>query len=175
MDRAEVLDRAKVRGLYDHLKNLNKESEIYSLIETLPGGPEEAKKFKEHKSFRTFFGAHLISEGGNGRRLWLGMLESEDSDLHYVTVYRKERRLIFQIKSGIWKYIPNNQDGKNKNEERKKRFASLMGGTEIKIPFPGADIGVDRFLDCVFDIAKCRDWSSGLGPEPPPRLAGGCR
>lgn len=175
MDRAEPLDRVKVKGLYDHLKNLNKESDSYSLIDTLPEGVEEAKGFPYKKSFRTFFGAHLISEGGNGRRLWLGMLESADNGRYYVTVYHKEKRLIFQISSGIWKYIPNNQDGKNKNEERKRRFASRMKGTEIKIPFPGADVGVDRFLDCVFDIAKCFDWSAGLGPEPPPRLAGGCR
>ena len=170
MDRAEVLDRARVQGLYDRLKNLNKESDIYSLIDTLPGASEEAKNFQHHGSFRTFFGAHLISEEGNGRRLWLGMLESEDSGLHYVTVYRKEKTLIFQISSGIWKYSPTKQDGKNK--ERKKRFASHMKGTEIKIPFPGADVSVDCFLDCVFDIAKCCDWSAGLGPEPPPRLAG---
>ena len=166
------MDRAKVQGLYDHLKILNKESDVYSLIETLPGGPEEAKNFEKHKTFREFFGAHLISEGGSGRRLWLGMLESADNGLHYVTVYRKEKRLIFQISSGIWKYSPRKQDGKN--EKRKKWFASLMGDTKIEIPFPGADVGVDRFLNCVFDIAKCCDWSAGLGPEPPPRLADGC-
>lgn len=168
------MDRAKVQGLYDRLKNLNKESEIYSLIETLPGGPEEAKNFPYHKSFlQSFFGAHLISEGENGRRLWLGMLKSEKSGLHHVTVYHKEKKHIFQISSGIWRYSPKNHDGKN--EERKRRFACLMGDTKIEIPFPCADVGVDRFLNCVFDIAKCRDWSSGLGPEPPPRLAGGCR
>ena len=173
MDRAEALDRAKVRSLYDHLKNLNQESDIYSLIDTLLEGSAEARGFPWSESFRSFFGAHLISEGENGRRLWLGMLESADSGLHYVTVYRKEKKLIFQIKSGIWKYIPNNHDGKNK--ERKRRFESLKGDTEIEIPFPGADVGVDRFLDCVFDIAKCRDRAAGLGPELPPRLAGGCR
>ena len=103
MDRAEPLDCAKVRGLYDHLKNLNQESDIYSLIDTLPEGSAEAKDFPWGESFRTFFGAHLISEGGNGRRLWLGMLESADNGRYYVTVYHKEKRLIFQISSGIWK------------------------------------------------------------------------
>ena len=172
MDQSEALDRAKVRGLYDRLKNLNQESDSYSLIDTLPEGSEEAKGLPYRKRFRNFFGAHLISEGQNGPRLWLGMLESK-SGHYYVTVCRKEKRHIFQIKSGIWRYAPTNRD--KKNEERKERFASLMGDTKIEIPFPGADIGVDRFLNCMFDIAKCRDWSAGLGQEPPPRLAGGCR
>ena len=169
------MDRAEVRGLYDRLKNLNRESDNYLLIDTLPEGSAEATDFPWSESFRSSFGAHLISEGKNGRRLWLGMLESACSGLHYVTVYHEEKKLILQISSGIWEYSPNNQDGKRKNEERKSRFASLMGGTKIEIPFPGSDIGVDRFLNCVFDIAKCRDWPAGLGPEPPPRLAGRCR
>ena len=173
MDQSEALDRAKVRGLYDRLKNLNQESDAYSLIDTLPEGSEEAKGFPWSETFRVFFGAHLISEGQNGWRLWLGMLESADSGLHYVTVYRAEKKLIFQVSFGIWKYRPTNQDGKN--EERKRWFASLMGDTKIEIPFPGAGVGVDCFLNCMFDIAKCRDWSTGLKPEPPPRLAGRCR
>lgn len=170
MDQSEA-HRAKVRGLYDRLKNLNQESDAYSLIDTLPGGSEEAKGFDRSETFESFFGAHLISEGQNGWRLWLGMLESTNCGTHYVTIYRAEKKLIFQISSGIWKYVPRKQDGKN--EERRGRFASLMGDTKIEIPFPDADIGVDRFLNCMFDIAKCHDWSAGLRPAPPPRLAGG--
>ena len=150
------------QDIFDRLIELDRQSNPYSRIDILHDG--ELNGFTDTPNNHPHLGACLISK--EDINLWFVMV-NWNNDGYSISVYSENKhKFLMLIYREIWTYIPRKQDGRN--EERKRRFISRMDVLEVDIPFPSESVGIDRFLDRVFDAAECREWSDELEDEPEP-------
>ena len=116
------------------------------------------------------FGLLLIES--NSTKLWLSVQSwnKEKPDNYYVVVFLDTPQVhniveMHRIEDNnlCWTYAPRKKGKeKEKNPERKRRFAELFGNLKIKIPLPDDVNGVDRFLSKMFRLVDCRQRADSL-------------
>lgn len=161
------MERHIAENIFDRLMELDEQSNPYSRIDTRSVG--ELHGFRYTPNNYPHLGACLISK--ENVKLWFVMVEWDIKTGYTASVYLNKQRVLMQISEEKWTYKPtlrnkNPEPATPKNEERKERFISRMGKLSVDIPFPNENIGIDSFLDKIFKVAKCREWSDDLKNEP---------
>lgn len=131
--------------------------------------------FHQWADSRSALGAFLVHAGSPARRLWLVLVDWQNSGNIYLVLYPESRNgqiaeihRTSELPDGNalhWKYGPSLRDGEN--AKRRAYFDRAFGSCDVYIRIPTAIEEVEDFCDDLASLAACRSTADALATVEP--------